>query len=185
MKSYLLSYSQTCTPERVQYVLDDTQAVETWVTPFPYAAILISKLNVGDLSAVIRDRIPGAWFMVTELNGGGVRGWLPGNLWEYVNDPQKAWSRKLFSGMVPPPTPSPSFGGLLDLVTRPRRPGGLGDVASAASRTPDSLTKGASGLASLGDVTSSGGLRSPFEGSSGLVPPGDAPPREPARRGSG
>lgn len=185
MKSYLLSYSQACTPEQVQYVLDDTRAVETWVAPFPYAAILVSKLDVGDLSAVIRERIPGAWFMVTELNGGGVQGWLPGNLWEYVNDPQKAWSRKLFSGMVPPPTPSPSISSLLDLVTRPRRPGGLGDVASVASRDPDSLTKGASGLASFGDETSSGGLRPPFEGPSGLVPPRDAPPRGPARRGSG
>ena len=148
MKSYLLSYSQTCTPEQVQYVLEDTQAVETWVTPFPYAAILISKLNVGDLSAVIRDRIPGAWFMVTELNGGGVRGWLPGNLWEYVNDPQKAWSQKLFSRIVPPPTPSPGIGSLLGFTIPPRHSGGLGDVASAASREPDSLTEGASRPAS-------------------------------------
>ncbi len=184
MKSYLLNHSDACTPEHVQQVLNDTRAVETWVTPFPYAAILISRLDVRDLAAVIRERLPGVWLMVTELNGSVVQGWLPADLWEYVNDPSKARSRKLFSGMVPPPTPSPSIDRLLGL-TRPRRPGGLGDVASAASRTPDSLTKGASGLASLGDVTSSGGLRSPFEGSSGLVPPGDAPPRGPARRGSG
>lgn len=131
MKSYLLSYSQACTPEQVQYVLDDTQAVETWVTPFPYAAILVSKLGVGDLSAVIRDRIPGVWFMVTELNGGGARGWLPGNLWEYVNDPRKAWSRKLFSGLSPhPPRPT----GLASALLYPRSSDGSRPPREASPR---------------------------------------------------
>ena len=141
MKSYLLSHGEACTPEHVQRVLNDTREVETWVTPFPYAAILISRLDVRDLATVIRERLPGVWLMVTELNGGAVQGWLPGDLWEYVNDPQKAWSRKLFSGMVPPPAPSPSIDDLLGFASRPRRFGGLGDVASAASRDPDSPTK--------------------------------------------
>lgn len=104
MKSYLLSHSEACTPEHVQRVLNDTRAVETWVTPFPYAAILISRLDVRDLAAVIRERLPGVWLMVTELNGGAVQGWLPADLWEYVNDPSKARSRKLFSGAAPPTT---------------------------------------------------------------------------------
>ena len=104
MKSYLLSHGEACTPEHVQRVLNDTRAVETWVTPFPYAAILISRLDVRDLAAVIRERLPGVWLMVTELNGGAVQGWLPADLWEYVNDPSKARSRKLFSGAAPPTT---------------------------------------------------------------------------------
>ena len=185
MKSYLLSHSEACTPEHVQRVLNDTRAVETWVTPFPYAAILISRLDVRDLAAVIRERLPGVWLMVTELNGGAVQGWLPADLWEYVNDPSKARSRKLFSGAAPPTTPFPvsSFhdpGGIARRISAQLR-----EAASAAARDPDSLTKGASGLASLGDVTSSRGLRSPHEDPSGLVPPRNAPPRGPARRGSG
>ena len=99
MKTYLLTYSQACTPAYVQHFLSDTQAVETWVAPFPYTAILLSKLDVQDLAAVLRDRIPGVWFMVTELRGDSVQGWLPGNLWEYVNDPEQAWSRQFFSGL--------------------------------------------------------------------------------------
>lgn len=39
MKAHLLAYSQVCAPRRVQRLLNDTQAVETWVTPFPYAAL--------------------------------------------------------------------------------------------------------------------------------------------------
>ena len=99
MKSYLLTYTQAVTPAYVQYVLNDTEAVATWVAPFPYAAILVSTLNTQDLAAVLRNRLPGIWFMVVELKGDTVQGWLPGNLWEYVNDPQQAWSRNLFAGL--------------------------------------------------------------------------------------
>ena len=102
MKSYLLTYTQAGAPAHVQYVLSDTQAVETWVAPFPYAAILISNLNIQDLAAVLRDRLPGIWFMVTELKSDTVQGWLPGNLWEYVNNPQHAWSQNLFAGLAAP-----------------------------------------------------------------------------------
>ena len=106
MKPYLLTYTQPGTPAHVQYVLSDTQAVETWVAPFPYAAILISKLDVQDLAAVLRDRLPDIWFMVTELKSDAVQGWLPGDLWEYVNDPQHVWSRNLFAGLVAPSSES-------------------------------------------------------------------------------
>ena len=98
MKAYLLTYSQACTPTTVHRLLNDTEAVETWMTPFPYAAILLSRLNVNDLAASLRDQIPGVWFMVTELNRHSVQGWLPGNLWEYVNDPQQACLKSPLSG---------------------------------------------------------------------------------------
>ena len=112
MNSYLFVYSQARTPTEVQYVLNDTQAVETWVTPFPYAAILLSKLNLGDIGVVLRDRLPGMWFMVTEMHSHTVQGWLPRNFWEYVNAPQQARYRKLAELMNPPspqPTESRSF----------------------------------------------------------------------------
>ena len=118
MKGYLLAYSQACAPQQVQHLLNDTRAVVTWVAPFPYAAILVSSLNVTDLAAGLRNRLPGVWFMVTELRGDAVQGWLPKDLWEYVNSPSQAWSRQLFAGLgrsslgQPPPAPPPSTGGL-------------------------------------------------------------------------
>ena len=102
MKSYLFTYSQACTQEYVQAVLNDTKGVQTWIAPFPYAAILVSNLNTQDLSAILRDRLPNVWFMVAEMNPQSVNGWLPGNLWEYVNDPQKAWSQQLIRNIVDP-----------------------------------------------------------------------------------
>ena len=121
MKAYLLTYSQACTPTQAQYLLNDTQAIETWVMPFPYAAILLSKLSVHDLAAVIRSRIPGVWFMMTELKSDTVQGWIPGDLWEYVNNPHGAWSRKLFADLVVPPAPAygtPLAGGSLAELLR-------------------------------------------------------------------
>ena len=125
MKSYLLTYTQAGTPAHVQHVLNDTRAVETWVAPFPYAAILISKLNTQDIAAVLRDRLPGIWFMVTELKSDTVQGWLPGNLWEYVNDPQHAWSRNMFAGLATAPSSEPSrsiFARIKDEKSGARRP---------------------------------------------------------------
>ena len=100
MKSYLFTYSQLCTQEWAHTVLNDTEGVQTWVAPFPYSAILVSKLNTQALSAILRERLPNVWFVVAEMNGQSADGWLPGDLWEYVNDPQKAWSRQLFRSIA-------------------------------------------------------------------------------------
>ncbi len=103
MRPYLFAYSQACPQAHAHAVLNDTQGVDTWVAPFPYAAILVSRLSTQDLSAILRERLPGVWFMVTEMSTQSVNGWLPGNLWEYVNNPQQAWRRRLFQGLVPTP----------------------------------------------------------------------------------
>ena len=83
------------------------------MAPFPYAAILVSKLDVHDVAAILRNRLPGVWFMVAELDAAAAQGWLPKDLWEYVNDPQGAWSRKLFAELgrfsAEPPPPPPTF----------------------------------------------------------------------------
>lgn len=102
MKSYLFTYSQACTQAEAYAVLNDTQGVQTWIAPFPHAAILVSSLNVQDLSAILRERLPEVWFMVTEMDHQTVNGWLPENLWEYVNDPQKAWSQQLIRTIADP-----------------------------------------------------------------------------------
>ena len=102
MKAYLFAYSQAWTQAQVHTILNHTQAVETWIAPFPYAAILISNLNAQDLGAVLHRRLSDAWFVVTELNPASVDGWLPSNLWSYVNQPGQAWSQNPFENLPPP-----------------------------------------------------------------------------------
>ena len=100
MKSHLFTYSQARTQGHVHDVLNDTEGVQTWIAPFPYSAILVSKLSAQDLSAILRERLPNVWFMVAEMDPHAVNGWLPGNLWGYVNDPQKAASGQLIRNIV-------------------------------------------------------------------------------------
>ena len=102
MKSYLITYSQMCPDWHAQAILNETNAVATWVQPFPYAAILLSSLNAYDLGAVLRARLGETWFLVTELNRGTVDGFLPGNLWQFVNNDPAA-SLPAFAP-YPPPT---------------------------------------------------------------------------------
>ena len=97
MKSYLFTYSQAYTQAYVHGILNATQAIDTWVAPFPYAAILVSRLDVQDLGNVLRGRLPNMWFMVTEMNRQCVDGWLPGDLWLYATDPHDAWAKKIFA----------------------------------------------------------------------------------------
>ena len=97
MKSYLFTYGQAGTQAYAHAILDATQAIDTWVAPFRYAAILVSRLDVQDLTSVLRGRLPDVWFMVTEVNPLSVNGWLPGDLWLYVNNPYEAWTKKIFA----------------------------------------------------------------------------------------
>ncbi len=85
MKPYLFTYSQMCPDWHAQAILNETNAVTTWIQPFPYAAIVVSSLDARDLGAVLRERLGETWFLVTELDGRTVDGYLPGNLWQFVN----------------------------------------------------------------------------------------------------
>ena len=108
MKAYLFVYSQKCTQAQVHAFLNHTNAIKTWIAPFPYAAILLSDLGAQDLGAILHRRLSGAWFIVTEMNRQLVDGWLPGNLWTYVNEPELAGSQQSPLGQLPSPPPPPS-----------------------------------------------------------------------------
>lgn len=85
MKPYLLTYSALCADDTAEAILNDTNAVVTWVRPFPHGAILLSGLALADLSAVLHSRLGDTWFLLTEVGRGAADGWLPKNLWDYVN----------------------------------------------------------------------------------------------------
>ena len=91
MKAYLFTHSNLCPPWQAQAILNETEAVTTWAQPFPNAAFVASHLGVGELAAVLRGRHGETWFLITELNGVTVDGYLPGNLWQFVNSAQIPW----------------------------------------------------------------------------------------------
>lgn len=85
MNPYLFAYSGLCSDEAAQDILNGTNAVITWVRPFPHAAILLSDLSLVDLSAVLHRRLGDTWFLVSSLGTNMADGWLPKELWNYVN----------------------------------------------------------------------------------------------------
>lgn len=85
MKAFLLTYSQQCPDSHAQAIMNQTNAVKTWVQPFPSAAIIVSDLDVKDLGAVLQSRLGGTWFLVTEITAHTVQGFLPGNLWQFID----------------------------------------------------------------------------------------------------
>ena len=90
MKPYLFTYSQMCPGWHAQAILNETNAVKNWVQPFPNAVIVLSGLDAYDLAAVLRVRLGETWFLVTELSSATVDGFLPGNLWQFVNNEPNA-----------------------------------------------------------------------------------------------
>lgn len=108
MKAYLLTHSGLLEPSQAYQILNQTQAIETWISPFPYSAVLISKLTVAELAAVLRSHFGDTWFILVEANKDNSNGWLPQQFWDYVMDPQKAWTQQLFARLfknLPPPPP--------------------------------------------------------------------------------
>ena len=85
MRSYIFAFSQLLPQWLAQSVLNDTRAVATWVQPFPNTAIILSDLDAQDLAAVLRQRLGQTWFIVSQLDAHTSDGWLPGNVWPYVN----------------------------------------------------------------------------------------------------
>ncbi len=95
MNAYLFTYSSTCLQAQVHAVLNNTNAIETWIAPFPYAAILVSNLTTKELCAILHEHLPETWFVIAQLDRMLVDGWLPGNFWEYVNNPAQASFQEL------------------------------------------------------------------------------------------
>lgn len=85
MNPYLFTYSGLCSDESAQEILDGTNAIITWVRPFPHAAIVLSELSLVDLSAVLHRHLGETWFLVSSLGVNAADGWLPKDLWSYVN----------------------------------------------------------------------------------------------------
>jgi hypothetical protein len=127
VKAYLLTYSSIVTPHQANGMLNRTAAIETWVSPFPYAAIIISRLTINELAAVLQTHFADAWFMVAEVNRDNCNGWLPKQLWDYVTDPQTAWSQQLLANLLKtqvslPPPPPPGLRRILPPVPDKKKP---------------------------------------------------------------
>ncbi len=103
MKAYIFSWNNVYTSEYVTFLLNDTQAIETWVSPISGTAILISKLSITDLSSVLHGRLGEVWFLLVEATQYNTNGWLPNNFWNYINNPQSMVQRNYLAELLSTP----------------------------------------------------------------------------------
>lgn len=101
MRAFIFTHNPILQSEYVYDILNKTTSVETWVAPFSYSAILISKLTVSELSAVLHSHFGDAWFILVEANKDNVNGWLPNDFWEYILDPYTVWARQFQKSSIP------------------------------------------------------------------------------------
>lgn len=106
MKAFLFTHSSLVASEEAHQRLSGTRAIATWFSPFPYSAMLLSDLTVNELTAVLNTHFQGVWFILAELTPENCNGLLPVELWDYVTDPFKAWTKKLFA-QLPVTIPEP------------------------------------------------------------------------------
>ena len=109
MKPFLFAYSQLCPDVLAHDVLNRTNAVATWVQPFPNAAIVISTLEARELGPVLHEHLGDTWFLLSEIHPAAVQGWLPANIWQFVNHRPETSTPRLIG--APPYVSHPTIGG--------------------------------------------------------------------------
>lgn len=100
VKPYLLTHNSLLSPEKTHRFLNETKAVQTWVSPYPCVSILLSDLTVNELTAVLNTHFGRIWFILVELETDRTNGRLPAEFWEYITNPQQAWSQNLFGNIA-------------------------------------------------------------------------------------
>ena len=87
MKAYLFTWNPVLPQMHIASVLNSSNAIDTWVSPFPSVAIVVSKLSLSELTAVPNTHMAGIWFILNEANSVNTSGLLPAEFWNYVNNP--------------------------------------------------------------------------------------------------
>jgi hypothetical protein len=102
MKAYLFTYNTALSSNYINNLLNTSNAINTWVSPYHGTSIIISQLTVSELSAVLHSHLDDIWFIVIEATPTNSNGWLPGNFWDYISDPNTAWTSSLLSSLTSP-----------------------------------------------------------------------------------
>jgi len=91
LRSYLFVFNgDQVSRKSVISKLDSLPEVVNWMAFFDNAICIVSEIDAIQLSEVLRASLPGIQFIVTELEPGKKKGWLPKAVWNFMNDPAGA-----------------------------------------------------------------------------------------------
>lgn len=99
-RPYLLAFDQEIDRATLTDLVQGWDATEAWVIFSDNAAVIVSADSARDMSADIREKLPGKWFILTEIVRGNCDGWVPTEVWGLINNPE-GW----MSTEISPPGP--------------------------------------------------------------------------------
>lgn len=86
MRSYLLVFNgDQATHEFVKRRIDTIDAITDWLLFFDNAFCVVSELEISELNDRIQAAIPRIQFVLTTLEMGKRKGWLPRTVWNFMN----------------------------------------------------------------------------------------------------
>jgi hypothetical protein len=89
LKVHLLTFDDTkVSRDAVITKIDRIEAIVNWSAFLPGGICLVSSLPAKELAKEIRKEMPGTHFLVAELDRGRRNGWLPRDVWAFMNDPK-------------------------------------------------------------------------------------------------
>lgn len=138
MNVFLFNHSGAVTLDTVYSVLNRTRSIETWVSPFPGTAIILSRLTLTEMTAVLQSHFPGVWFILITATQQNTNGWLPNRFWEYINDPQGSAHKRLLADFLKPTAGTAPTQTTLGDLMRPKAalPRPMSDLAKPESDFP-------------------------------------------------
>ena len=91
MRSYLLVFNgDQVSRKTVIAHLDSLKVILNWMAFFDNAICVVSEVDAASLSESIHTVLPEIQFIVTELESGKKKGWLPKTVWKFMNHPMVA-----------------------------------------------------------------------------------------------
>ncbi len=89
MNPYLLVFdSKMVSREDFIKNIDAIPEIENWLSFFDGAICVISDLDPKELTDVVRQHIPEAHFIITNLERGKRSGWLRKSVWDFIKNPR-------------------------------------------------------------------------------------------------
>jgi hypothetical protein len=106
-KVFLLGFNpQTLQREQVTTFLDEKPHFLNWLTVLPGQVFIVAESTVNELASIIREHFPGEFIFIAELSALSTDGWLPKDVWEFINHPSSV------RGLAPRPPVESLYKGL-------------------------------------------------------------------------
>jgi hypothetical protein len=89
--AFLLTFDTTQMSRKdMLKIIDGADEIANWYAFLPATLCVVSALSTGDLSRVLRSRVPDLRFILVRLEKGERQGWRPKSVWRFINEPRPA-----------------------------------------------------------------------------------------------